>query len=74
MDVKRDVKERREYRVKLDKGQLDYAKMIKDEDVKDDLICPRCNQEKELIMTPYWGFGRTYYTCFFVCPSCDERR
>lgn len=70
----RKIKLRKEYRVKLQKDQLDYPKIVNDEDLSGDIICPRCHAEKELVMTPYWGFGRTYYTCYFVCPQCDERR
>ena len=70
----RKVRLRKEYRVKLEKGQLDYSKMLEDEDLSGDIICPKCRGEKELMMTPYWGFGRTYYTCYFVCPRCDEGR
>jgi len=74
MDIKRRIKQREEYRVKIEKNQLDYSKFVSDDDLKNDVICPRCHNEKELVMTPYWGFGRTYYTCYFVCPECDERR
>jgi len=74
MNMDRKIKLRKEYRVKLQKDQLDYPKIVNDEDLSGDIICPRCHAEKELVMTPYWGFGRTYYTCYFVCPQCDERR
>jgi len=70
----RIVKLRKEYKVKLEKNQLDYSEILKTEDLKDDIICPKCQSEKELVMTPYWGFGRTYYTCYFVCPQCEGRR
>jgi rubredoxin len=70
----RKVKSREEYRVKLEKDQLDYSKMLDDEDLSADIICPKCHGEKELVMTPYWGAGRRYYTCYFVCPQCDGRR
>lgn len=70
----RVVKLRKEFRAKLEKGQLDYSKILNDEELGADIICPRCGGEKELVMTPYWGFGRTYYTCYFVCPQCDEGR
>ncbi|MBM3212695.1 hypothetical protein FJZ33_10770 [Candidatus Poribacteria bacterium] len=70
----RIVKLRKEYKVKLGKNQLDYSEILKTEDLKDDIICPKCQSEKELVMTPYWGFGRTYYTCYFVCPQCEGRR
>ena len=74
MSLERKIKERREYRVKLEKDILDYSKILDDKDLRGDIICPKCDGEKELIMTPYWGFGRTYYTCYFVCPQCSERR
>ena len=73
-NIDRKVKSREEYRIKLEKDQLDYHKMLDDEELGKDIICPKCQGEKELIMTPYWGFGRTYYTCYFVCPQCDRRR
>jgi hypothetical protein len=72
--MERIVNLRKEFRVKLEKDQLDYSKMLEDEDLSGDVICPKCNGEKELVMTPYWGFGRTYYTCYFVCPNCERRR
>ena len=72
--MNRIVKQREEYRVKIEKDQLDYSKILNEEDLSKDIICPKCHSEKELVMTPYWGFGRTYYTCYFVCPKCDERR
>lgn len=74
MNIERHIKTRKEYRVKLEKDSLDYIKILEDEDLKDDLVCPKCHNEKEFVMTPYWGFGRIYYTCYFVCPKCDERR
>jgi len=70
MGIDRKIKQRKEFKVKIDKDQLDYQTMLEDEDTRDDIICPKCQTEKELVMTPYWGFGRTYYTCFFVCPKC----
>lgn len=70
----RIVKLRREYRVKLQRDQLDYSEMLDDEELGGDIICSRCGSEKELVMTPYWGWGRTYYTCYFVCPQCDGKR
>ena len=73
-DMDRIVKSRTEFRMKLKKDELDHAKMMEDPDLRDDLICPKCHAEKELVMTPYWGWGRTYYTCYFVCPHCDKRR
>ena len=72
--IDRKVRLREEYRVKLEKGQLDYSKILDDEDLSRDIICPECGSEKELVMTPYWGYGRTYYTCYFVCPDCGGRR
>ena len=72
--IDRKVRLREEYRVKLEKSQLDYSKMLDDEDLSRDIICPECGSEKELVMTPYWGYGRTYYTCYFVCPKCGGRR
>ena len=72
--IDRKVKAREEYRVKLEKDQLDYSRMLDDEELREDVICPKCKGGKELVMTPYWGFGRTYYTCYFVCPKCDRRR
>ena len=73
-NMEREVKLRREYRVKLEKCQLDYSKMLEDEELGEDIICPKCRGEKELVMTPYWGTARRYYTCYFVCPRCSERR
>ena len=73
-NIDRLVRLRKEYRIKLDKDQLDYSKMLDDEELSGDIICSECGSEKELVMTPYWGFGRTYYTCYFVCPQCDERK
>jgi hypothetical protein len=70
----RIVKLRREYKVKLERDQLDYSKILDDEELGGDIICSRCGSEKELVMTPYWGWGRTYYTCYFVCPQCDGKR
>jgi rubredoxin len=70
----RAIKVRKEYRVKLEKEQLDYSKMLEDEELSRDIICPKCHGEKELVMTPYWGAQRRYYTCYFVCPRCEERR
>jgi hypothetical protein len=70
----RIIKQRKDYRVKLEKDQLDYSELLSDDELKVDIICPKCQGEKELVMTPYWGFGRTYYTCYFVCPQCDGRR
>lgn len=70
----RIIKQRKEYRVRLEKNQLDYSELLNDDELKVDIICPKCQSEKELVMTPYWGFGRTYYTCYFVCPQCDGRR
>lgn len=70
----RDVKSRREYRVKLVKDQLDYSKLLEDEDLSKDVICSECKSQKDLVMTPYWGATRRYYTCFFVCPRCEGRR
>ena len=73
-NMDRTVKLRKEYRVKLEKDQLDYLRMQDDEELSGDIVCPNCRGEKELVMTPYWGWGRTYYTCYFVCPQCDRRR
>jgi hypothetical protein len=70
----RIIKLRKEYRVKLEKDQLDYSEILNEKELSGDIICPKCQSEKELMMTPYWGFGRTYYTCYFVCPQCDGRR
>ena len=70
----RKVRLKKEYRARLEKGQLDHSKMLEDEELNEDIICPKCHSEKELVMMPYWGFGRTYYTCYFVCPQCDRRR
>lgn len=70
----RIIKQRKEYKVKLEKDQLDYLELLNTDELKGDIICPKCQSEKELVMTPYWGFGRTYYTCYFVCPQCDGRR
>jgi len=70
----REIKLRREYRIKLAKEQLDYSKMLKEEDLAGDIVCSECNSEKELIMTPYWGTTRRYYTCYFVCPKCNGGR
>ena len=70
----RNVKLRTEYRVKLEKDQLDYSRILDDEELGKDIVCPECHSEKELVMTPYWGWGRTYYTCYFVCPRCETRR
>jgi len=72
--MERTVKLRAEYKVKLEKGELDYSKILDDEELGGDIICPKCHTEKELVMTPYWGWGRTYYTCYFICPKCDKRR
>ena len=72
--MNRKIKSREEYKVKLEKDQLDYSRMLDDKDLRDDLMCPKCESEKELVMTPYWGYGRRYYTCYFVCPQCDVRR
>ena len=60
-----------EYRVKLEKDQLDYSKLLEDEQMSKDVVCPKCGNNKELVMTPYWGATRRYYTCFFVCPECN---
>ena len=70
----REVRTRREYKVKLEKDKLDYLRIMEDKDLGSDLVCPECKSEKELVMTPYWGWGRTYDTCYFVCPKCDTRR
>ena len=69
----RKTKPRKEYRVKLEKDQLDYSEMLEDEDLCKDVICPECHSQKDLVMTPYWGATRRYYTCFFVCPECEGR-
>ena len=66
----REIKPRAEYRVKLEKDQLDYSKLLEDEQLSKDVVCAECGGEKELVMTPYWGATRRYYTCFFVCPEC----
>lgn len=73
MSTERKVKTRKEYRVRIEKDQLDYSKILRDEDLKGEIVCPKCQSEKELVMAPYWGAGRTYYTCYFVCPKCDEK-
>ena len=70
----REIKLRREFRVKIEKDQLDYSKLLDDEDLSKDVICPECGSEKELVMSPYWGSTRRYYTCHFVCPKCQARR
>ena len=70
----REVKQRKEYRVKLVKDQLDYSQLLDDEELKKDVVCSECGSEKELVMTPYWGASRRYYTCFFVCSQCSGRR
>ena len=70
----REMKLRKEYRVKLEKDQLDYSKLLEDEDLKIDVICSECNSQKDLVMTPYYGATRRYYTGFFVCPKCEGRR
>lgn len=69
----REVKLRKEYRVRLMRDQLDYSKLLEDEELIRDVICSECGSEKELVMTPYWGATRRYYTCYFVCPQCDGR-
>ncbi|MEK7396212.1 MAG: hypothetical protein AAB116_04690 [Candidatus Poribacteria bacterium] len=74
MGIERKIKQRLEYRVKLEKDQLDYSKILNDEDLKDELVCPKCQNEKEFVISPYWGFGRIFHTCYFVCPKCEERR
>ena len=70
----RKVRQRKEYRVSLEKNQLDYSKLLDDEELSRDIVCPECQCEKELVMTPYWGAERRYYTCYFVCPRCDGRK
>ncbi len=70
----REVKPRKEYRVKLVKDQLDYSQLLDDEELSKDVVCPECGSEKELVMTPYWGAQTRYYTCYFVCSQCSKRR
>ncbi len=70
----RDVKSRREYRVKLEKDQLDYSKLLEDEDLRKDVICSECHSQKDFVMTPYWGATRRYYTGSFICSKCEGRR
>ena len=70
----REVKPRKEYRVKLVKDQLDYSQLLDDEELSKDVVCSECGSEKELVMTPYWGSQRRYYTCYFVCSQCGGRR
>jgi len=40
--IDRKVKSREEYRMKLEKGQLDYSRMLDDEELGKDIICPKC--------------------------------
>lgn len=67
----RDIKSRREFRVKIKKDELDYSKLLDDEDLGKDIACTECGSQKDLVLTPYWGSARRYYTGFFVCPKCN---
>ena len=67
----REIKPRVEYRVKIEKDQLDYSKLLDDEDLRKDIVCTECGSQKDFVVTPYWGATRRYYTGFFVCPECN---
>jgi len=67
----RDIKSRRAFTVKIEKDQLDYSKLSDDEDLGKDVVCTECGGQKDLVLTPYWGSSRRYYTGFFVCPKCN---
>lgn len=67
----REIKPRIEYRVRIEKDQLDYSKLLDDEDLSKDVICAECGSQKDFVVTPYWGATRRYYTGFFVCPKCN---
>ena len=72
--MNRKVRSRDEYRVRLEKDQLDYGKLLEDDELKKDIICSECGSQKDLILTPYIGSARRYYTGIFSCPKCEGRR
>ena len=67
----REIKPRVEYRIRIEKDQLDYSKLLDDEDLSKDIVCAECGSQKDFAVTPYWGATRRYYTGFFVCPKCN---
>ena len=72
--MNRKVRSRDEYRVRLEKDQLDYGKLLEDDELKKDIICSECGSQKDFVITPYIGSSRRYYTGIFSCPKCEGRR